>query len=56
MVAVYFFEPSICIEGGAENCLGAEEDTGAPWAAGEAAAAGDGDPGGLATGLSALVS
>jgi len=39
------------------NCLGAEEDTGAPWAAGEAeATAGDaeGEGAGLGSGLSAL--
>jgi hypothetical protein len=57
MVAVYFLDPSICIEGGAENCLGAEEDTGAPWAAGEAeAAAGEaeGDGAGFGKGLTAL--
>jgi hypothetical protein len=40
------------IGGGAENCLGAA-DTGAPWAAGEAAAAGADD---LGSGLSALES
>jgi hypothetical protein len=55
MVAAYFLDPSICIEGGAENCLGAEEDTGAPWAAGEAeAAAGEADGDGFGKGLTAL--
>lgn len=55
MVAVYFLEPSICMVGGAENCLGAV-DTGAPWAAGEAEvdAAVDGEAAGLGKGLSAL--
>src|SRR5205807_5354385 len=58
-VAVYFLDPSICIEGGAVNCLGAEEDTGAPWAAGEAEAAADdanGEGAGLGSGLTALES
>ena len=53
MVAEYFFEPSIDIGGGAENCLGAEADTGAPWAAGDAPL--DGDAAGFGMGLSALV-
>ena len=52
IVAVYFFALSICIAGGAENCLGAAEDTGPPWAASEAAA--DGDAAGLGSGLDAL--
>jgi len=48
-------DPSICIDGGAENCL-APVDTGAPWAAGEAevTATGDGEAAGFGNGLSAL--
>jgi hypothetical protein len=42
------------IGGGAENCLGEEADTDAPWAAGEALL--DGDAAGFGMGLSALVS
>jgi hypothetical protein len=55
IVAVYFLDPSICIDGGAENCLGAV-DTGAPWAAGEAEvdAAADGEAAGFGNGLNAL--
>src|SRR5258708_24116099 len=53
IVAEYFLDPSICIGGGAENCLDAE-DTGAPWAAGEAEAAADGEAAGFGNGLSAL--
>jgi hypothetical protein len=43
------------IGGGAENCLGAEEDTAAPWAAGEALLDGEVDAEGLGSGLSALL-
>jgi len=48
-------DPSICIDGGAENCLGAV-DTGAPWAAGEAEveAEADGEAAGFGNGLNAL--
>jgi hypothetical protein len=53
IVAEYFLDPSISIGGGAENCLDAE-DTGAPWAAGEAEAAADGEAPGFGNGLSAL--
>jgi hypothetical protein len=53
IVAVYFFDPSIDMGGGAENCFGAEADTGAPCAAGEAAP--EGDAPGFGIGLSALV-
>jgi hypothetical protein len=55
IVAVYVLDPSICIDGGAENCLGAV-DTGAPWAAGEAEATvtADGEAAGFGNGLSAL--
>jgi hypothetical protein len=55
---VYFLAPSICIEGAAENCLGAEEDTGAPCAAGEAedaAETGLAEADGFGKGLSALL-
>jgi hypothetical protein len=51
IVALYFFEPSISIDGGAENCFGAV-DTGAPWAAGEAEV--DGEAAGLGNGLNAF--
>jgi len=52
---VYFLDPSICIAGGAENCLGAV-DTGTPWAAGAAEVAGeaDGEAAGFGNGLNAL--
>jgi hypothetical protein len=41
------------MDGAAENCLGAEEDTVAPWAAGEALL--DGEAEGFGSGLSALL-
>ena len=48
------------IGGGAENCLGAEEDTAAPWAAGdallEAELEAEADADGLGIGLSELLS
>jgi hypothetical protein len=55
IVAEYFLDPSISIGGGAENCLDAE-DTGAPWAAGEAevTVTADGEADGFGSGLSAL--
>jgi hypothetical protein len=55
MVAVYFFDGSMLIGGGAENCLGADEVTAAPWlaAAGEAPAEAEAE--GLASGVRALV-
>jgi hypothetical protein len=43
------------IGGGAENCLDAEEDTAAPWAAGEALLDGEAEAEGLGSGLSAPV-
>ena len=43
------------IGGGAENCLGAEEDTATPWAAGEALLDGEVEADGFGSGLSALV-
>jgi hypothetical protein len=45
------------IGGGAANCLGAEEDTAAPWAAGEALLEGDGaaPAEGFGSGLSELL-
>jgi hypothetical protein len=43
------------IGGGAENCLGAEEDTAAPWAAGEALLDGEVEADGFGSGLSALL-
>ena len=43
------------IGGGAENCLGAEEDTAAPWAAGEALPDGETEADGFGSGLRALV-
>jgi len=57
MVAVYFFDGSMVIGGGAENCLEAEEDTAAPCAAaaGEALADGEAEADGFGSGLSALV-
>ena len=56
IVAEYFFDVSICMAGGAENCLLDALDTEAPWAAGEAAgdADADGEAAGLAIGESAL--
>jgi hypothetical protein len=53
IVAVYFFDASMVIGGGAENCLGAEDDTAAPWAAGEALLAGEAE--GFGSGLSPLL-
>jgi len=53
IVAVYFFDGSIVIGGGAENCLGAEDDTAAPWAAGEPLL--DGEADGCGSGLSPLL-
>jgi hypothetical protein len=53
IVAVYFFDVSMVIGGGAENCLEAEDDTAAPWAAGEALL--DGEAEGLGSGLSPLL-
>jgi hypothetical protein len=53
MEALYFLLLSICIAGGAENCLGAALDTGPPCAAAEAAA--DGEAAGLGSGLDALL-
>ena len=57
MVAVYFFDGSMVIGGGDENCLEAEEDTAAPCAAatGEAPADGEAEADGFGSGLSALV-
>jgi hypothetical protein len=47
------------IGGGAANCLGAEEDTAAPWAAGEALLEGEGEDeaaaDGFGSGLSELL-
>ena len=43
------------IGGGAENCFAAEEDTAAPWAAGEALLDGEAEAEGLGSGLSAPV-
>ena len=43
------------IGGGAENCLDAEEDTAAPWAAGEALLDGEVEADGFGSGLSALL-
>jgi hypothetical protein len=43
------------IGGGAENCLGAEEDTAAPWATGEVLLDGEAEAEGFESGLSALV-
>ena len=42
------------IGGGAENCLGAEEDTAAPWAAGEGLLDGEVEADGFGSGLRAL--
>jgi hypothetical protein len=50
MVAVYCFEVSMVIGGGAEYCLG-ELVTAAPWATGELRADGEGDAAGLGKGL-----
>jgi hypothetical protein len=43
------------IGGAAENCLGAEEDTAAPWAAGEGLLDGEVEADGFGSGLSELL-